>query len=98
MLISISVNLHGRKIQIGASSIPLPEEIWKYFKHVSTKYDLKKYVRFNTKVETATWDEGVGIWMLFIVAEDGSQFEDWCEILINGSGVLKYSPVPAINM
>ncbi|CAM6003554.1 unnamed protein product [Sphagnum balticum] len=28
------------------------------------------------------------MWRLILVAADGSQFEDECEILINGSGVL----------
>jgi hypothetical protein len=66
------------------------EEIWKYFKHVSTKYDLEKYVKFNTKVQSARWDEDAGMWRLIIIAPDGSQYEDECEILVNGSGVLKY--------
>jgi cation diffusion facilitator CzcD-associated flavoprotein CzcO len=68
------------------------EEIWRYFKHVSTKYDLEKYVQFNTKVQSARWDEDAGMWRLSLTAPDGSQFEDECEILVNGSGVLKYEP------
>jgi cation diffusion facilitator CzcD-associated flavoprotein CzcO len=68
------------------------EEIWRYFKHVSTKYDLEKYVKFNTKVQSARWDEDAGMWRLIVIAADGSQFEDECEILVNGSGVLKYVP------
>jgi cation diffusion facilitator CzcD-associated flavoprotein CzcO len=65
------------------------EEIWQYFKDVSTKYDLERYVKMNTKVESATWDEEEGKWRLSIVGADGSHFEDSCEILVNGSGVLK---------
>jgi cation diffusion facilitator CzcD-associated flavoprotein CzcO len=65
------------------------EEIWQYFKDVSTKYDLERYVKLNTKVESATWDEEEGKWRLSIVRADGSHFEDSCEILVNGSGVLK---------
>lgn len=68
------------------------EEIWRYFKHVSTKYDLEKYVKFNTKVQSARWDEDAGMWRLIVIAADGSQFEDECEVLVNGSGVLKYGP------
>lgn len=66
------------------------EEIWQYFKDVSTKYDLERYVKLNTKVESATWDEEEGKWKLSILGADGSHFEDSCEILVNGSGVLKY--------
>ena len=65
------------------------EEIWQYFKHVATKYDLEKYVQFNTKVKSATWDAEAGLWRLVIIKPDGTQIEDECNILINGSGVLK---------
>ncbi|KAG0649281.1 sterigmatocystin biosynthesis monooxygenase stcW [Hyphodiscus hymeniophilus] len=76
------------------------EEIWKYFKHVATKYDLEKYIKLNTKVQSARWDEGAGKWRLILIAADGTQFEDECEILVNGSGVLnkpKYPNIPGMN-
>lgn len=59
-------------------------------KDVALKYDLEKYIKFNTKVESATWDENEGLWKLELVAPDGSRFLDSCTILINASGVLKY--------
>jgi cation diffusion facilitator CzcD-associated flavoprotein CzcO len=65
------------------------EEIWQYLKDVATKYDLEKYVQFKTTVESATWDEEAGLWRLRLLSPDGSHFEDSCNILINGSGVLK---------
>lgn len=65
------------------------EEIWQYMKDVATKYDLEKYVQFKSTVESATWDEEAGLWRLRILAPDGSHTEDTCNILINGSGVLK---------
>ena len=65
------------------------EEIWRYFKEVATTYDLEKYVKFNTAVEKAVWQEEEGIWKLTLVSSDGSRFEDECEILVNGTGVLK---------
>jgi cation diffusion facilitator CzcD-associated flavoprotein CzcO len=52
-------------------------------------------VKFNTKVKSATWDDDAGVWRLTLIAQDGSEFEDQCEILINGSGVLK-SVVPSL--
>jgi hypothetical protein len=51
---------------------------------------LEKYVKFNTKVERAVWNEDEGIWQLTIVGPDGVRFEDACEVLANGSGILKY--------
>lgn len=65
------------------------EEIWQYFKDVSTKFGLEKYVKFNTTVESATWNEEKGQWILSLIDADGKQFEDYCEVLVNGSGVLK---------
>ncbi|RFU26023.1 hypothetical protein B7463_g10312, partial [Scytalidium lignicola] len=76
------------------------EEIWRYMKHVATKYGLEKYVKFNTKVESATWDEEVGVWRLKLVGPDGTPFEDQCEILANGTGVLnsyKFPDLPGIE-
>lgn len=66
---------------------------------MATKYDLEKYVKLNTKVESATWDEDSGQWKLKLVGPDGP-FEDACDILYNGSGVLnswKYPKIPGIN-
>lgn len=76
------------------------EEIWQYFKDVATKYDLEKYVQFNTKVNSAHWDAEAGLWRLVLTRPDGTQFEDECNILVNGSGVLnsyKYPNIPGIN-
>lgn len=65
------------------------KEIWQYIKDVATKYDLEKYVKFNTKVESAKWNEEAGVWKLTLIGPDGSRFEDECEMLANGSGNLK---------
>ena len=37
-------------------------EIWQYFKDIATTYDLEKYVKLNTSVESATWNEETGKW------------------------------------
>lgn len=65
------------------------KEIWQYFKDVATKFDLEKYVKLNTTVESATWNEEKGQWILSLIDADGKQFQDYCEVLVNGSGVLK---------
>ena len=76
-------------------------EIWQYFKDIATTYDLEKYVKLNTSVESATWNEETGKWDLKILGSDGTRFEDSCEILVNGSGVLnswKYPNIPGIDL
>ncbi|KAK0109702.1 hypothetical protein ONS95_002381 [Cadophora gregata] len=76
------------------------EEIWRYLKEVATTYDLEKYVKFDTAVEKAVWQEEEGVWQLTLVSSDGSRFEDTCEVLVNGTGVLnawKYPDIPGIK-
>jgi len=48
-----------------------------------------KYIKLRHLVESATWDEEKGKWILKVHAPDGAVFEDECEILVNGSGILK---------
>lgn len=77
------------------------EEIWQYFKDVATKYDLEKYVQLNTTVESATWDEAGGQWKVKIIGPDGKEADDFCDILISGSGVLnswKYPSIPGLEL
>ncbi|KAF2094220.1 FAD/NAD(P)-binding domain-containing protein [Rhizodiscina lignyota] len=77
------------------------EEIWRYFKDVATKFDLEKYVKLNTTVESATWDEEAGLWRVTLLGHDGKHFEDTCDILINGSGLLnswKYPDIPGVDL
>lgn len=66
-------------------------------KDIAVKFDLEKYVKLNTYVESATWNEESGRWELRIVNPDGSIFDDSCDILINGSGNLNSWKWPEIG-
>jgi cation diffusion facilitator CzcD-associated flavoprotein CzcO len=73
-------------------------EIKEYYKSFADKHRLNRYVRLNSKVSDATWDEANGRWSLKI--EDtgtGETFTDSCDILINGSGILNNWQWPAIE-
>ncbi|KAF9076089.1 FAD/NAD-P-binding domain-containing protein, partial [Rhodocollybia butyracea] len=63
-------------------------EIQQYYKHIVDKFALKKYMRFAHEVIRAEWVEDTKKWKLTIKASDGQQFEDECNIFINGGGVL----------
>jgi len=63
------------------------EEIWRYFKDVAVKYNLEKYMKFNTAVESAEWDEEEGKWNVTLRGQDGSTAKDRCDILISGSSL-----------
>lgn len=46
------------------------EEVKRYAHHVADKYDVRRYMRFNTTVEGARWDDEAQLWR---VALDGGE-------------------------
>ncbi len=69
-------------------------------KDVAVKYAIERYVQFNTRVESATWDEEEGVWRLRLIGPQGAEYEDTCDILVNGSGVLnefKWPKIPGLE-
>ena len=39
-------------------------ELKQYAEHVADKYDVRRYMRFNTVVEGARWDEDAAVWLV----------------------------------
>ena len=64
---------------------------------MAVKYDLEKYVQFNTAVDTATWDDESGQWKLRLLRSDGTYSDDYCDVLFNCSGVLNSWKYPNIE-
>ena len=58
-------------------------------KDVAAKYNLEQYVKLSHRVQSARWNEESGVWDLKVITPGGSAIEDQCEILVNGTGVLK---------
>jgi len=49
-----------------------------------------KYVKFEHKVVSAIWTEDLGQWALKVERlEDGTIIEDFADVLVNASGILK---------
>ena len=74
---------------------PQPE-IFAYLKHVATKHDLLRHIRFHANLTGARWDEARKLWV--VKAEDGRVFEG--EVLVSGMGGLSnpaYPNVPGIE-
>ncbi len=86
----------------GTASTPMPHRsrryvLWtacmkltdrlKYFESFAQKYDLFPYIKLSSKVTSATWDEAKGIYNLKINS-GGNEIEDWCHVLVNGTGFL----------
>ncbi len=71
----------------------LQPEILDYLKGVTAKYGLRRYVRFNSHVERAHWDDAEMRWHVFT---DGGQ-EYIAQFLISGAGALHIPLVPDIE-
>jgi cation diffusion facilitator CzcD-associated flavoprotein CzcO len=72
------------------------EEIQRYMEGFYKRHELEPYMRFNTKVIEAAWNELEGKWEVTL-EKDGETFTDKCDVLVNGSGVLTKWKWPGIE-
>ena len=71
---------------------PAPPEILRYLNHVADRFDLKRYIRFNTRVTAAHYDEAANRWN--VETESG---ERYCvTYLVTAVGCLSSTNVPDI--
>ena len=73
-------------------------EIQKYFEDFADKHNTHQYMKCNTRVIEARWNEDAGIWN--IILEDvrsGEKWDDWAHVFINGTGVLNSWKWPEIE-
>ncbi|KAH4113187.1 hypothetical protein HBI64_209380 [Parastagonospora nodorum] len=71
-------------------------EILAYFRHFAESKDVRKYVKFNSKVTKAIWDENKGEYGVEI--HQGQEvIHDSCHVLINGTGFLNSWKWPKID-
>jgi cation diffusion facilitator CzcD-associated flavoprotein CzcO/acetyl esterase/lipase len=68
-------------------------EILRYLGFVADRYDLRRDIRFGTKVETATWDEAAQRWLL--TTDNGKSVS--CRYYIMASGCLSAPKPPEID-
>ena len=61
-------------------------EIWKYQKWVVDKYALKPYIKLNTRIATASFDNSAGVWHLTSVA--GDKYE--ANVVVMGVGTSRF--------
>lgn len=68
------------------------QEIWQYMKDIIDEEGMMKYITLNTSVEGARWDEGKSQWIVNLSQKVDDQVKEWeegCDLLINGAGFLK---------
>jgi len=75
---------------------PQPE-LLKYFRGVAAKYDLKKHIRFETAVESLTWDEARSVWRVELKAKDGRRETVEANAVITAVGQLNKPRIPGIE-
>ena len=68
---------------------PQPENL-RYLNFVADKFDLRRAMRFNSRVETMRWSEDERLWTLGL--EDGSTFQ--ARVVVTGLGVLSVPTLP----
>ena len=71
---------------------PQPE-ILRYANHVADRFDLRRDIRFNTRVTAATFDEGAGRWI--VETDDGARVS--ATFCIMGTGCLSTANTPAFK-
>jgi len=71
---------------------PGPREILSYLNHVADRFDLKRDIRFNTRVKSAHYDETANRWR--VSTEAGEAFT--AQFLITAVGCLSSANIPNI--
>lgn len=64
------------------------EEICTYMNDVVDSYGLRGMFRTSCEVLDARWDDETSEWVVKVKGPEG-EFEDRCDFLVNGSGILK---------
>lgn len=69
---------------------PAQPEILRYLNHVADRLDLKRDIRFNSRVMASRYDEAANLWR--VVTDDGAEFN--AKYLITAVGCLSTANVP----
>ena len=75
---------------------PQPE-LLKYFRGVAAKYDLKKHIRFDTRVEGLVWDDTRSVWRVDLKDKDGKTDSVEANAVITAVGQLNTPRIPTIE-
>ncbi|KAJ7677213.1 FAD/NAD-P-binding domain-containing protein [Mycena rosella] len=71
--------------------------IQQYYRSLVDKFNLWKYIKLQHEVLRAEWDDGAKKWRLQVRGPDGKEFEDECDVFLNGGGVLNIWKWPSIE-
>lgn len=68
------------------------DETERYVNHVVDRFDLRRHIRFHTRITSAVFDESSGIWT--VTVEDGSVYR--ARFLVSATGVLSVPYYPDV--
>ncbi|KAK2813963.1 hypothetical protein FQN50_000364 [Emmonsiellopsis sp. PD_5] len=76
-------------------------EIWQYMRDIVDEEGLMEYIRLRTRVCRAEWVEERSRWVVGLVESDGDgrvvrEWEEECDVLLNGNGILNHWKWPDI--
>lgn len=74
---------------------PVGAEYQEYLRRVVDKYDVKRNIRFNTRIESLEWDDAAQEWIIRAVA-DGTSTTSRANAVITAAGFLNRPSVPNI--
>jgi 4-hydroxyacetophenone monooxygenase len=75
---------------------PQPE-LLKYFRGVADKHDLRKHIRFETSVESLTWDEDRAVWRAVLKDKTGKSETVEANMVVTAVGQLNRPRLPDIE-
>jgi 4-hydroxyacetophenone monooxygenase len=75
---------------------PQPE-LLKYFRGVAAKYGVKKHIRFQTTVESATWDDAKGVWHVVVHDKAGKAETIEASAVVSAVGQLNKPRMPKVE-
>lgn len=76
---------------------PHGADMQRYMLEVADKYDVRRNIQFNTKVETLVYDEKNGMWSVTVQRADGSRETIRANAVINGHGPVNRFKWPEIE-
>jgi cyclohexanone monooxygenase len=65
-------------------------EILSYLNHVADRFDLRRDIRFDTRITAAHWDQGAGVW--HVTTDKGDEFS--AHYLVTAAGCLSHPKLP----
>ncbi|KAF2186725.1 FAD/NAD(P)-binding domain-containing protein [Zopfia rhizophila CBS 207.26] len=74
------------------------KEIQGYFEDFAERHGSRKYMKLNSKVVEARWDDVEGIWNITIENQETKEIsKDWAHVVVNGTGILNTWKWPDIE-